>query len=350
MREGKWFYKSNSRQKSKKTGESIMLALTVNPKIKNSLNLNEVPIPQLEEGEVLVKIKAAALNHRDLYVNNVWSFLKDSGNLLIAGGDGAGVIVEVGIGVNGWSVGDEVLLNPYDMEKDKFLGGPNDGSFAEYISISANAILRKPDYLSFEEAAAVPLALSTAWGTVVRQGKIQAGDTVLLQGVGGGVALFILQLALAKGAKVIVTSGSDEKIRRAIQMGAVAGFNYKTENIAEKVVEYTDGRGVDVVVDSSGKDSINSSIQSLAEKGRLLVFGSTTGGIDWEDLQRHDYFVETGMVNQADLEEALAFYAEKKMLPILSQKVYRLEEYREAYRELEEAKQFGKIVLKVSGE
>jgi NADPH:quinone reductase-like Zn-dependent oxidoreductase len=112
-------------------------------------------------------------------------------------------------------------------------------------------------------------------------------------------------------------------------------------------MEFTNGKGVDVVVDSSGKDSINSSIGSLAETGRLLVFGSTTGGIDWEDLQKRDYFVEAGMVDQADLEKALEFYSEKMLHPILSQKLYRLEEYRDAYRELEKAKQFGKIVLKM---
>ncbi|HYK74149.1 MAG TPA: zinc-binding dehydrogenase [Pseudoneobacillus sp.] len=324
-----------------------MLAVTVNPQVKGSLNLEEVPVPSLEAGEVLVKIKTAALNHRDIYVKNGWSFLKDIETKLITGGDGAGVIVELGSEVTGWNVGDEVMLNPYDMENDKFLGGPVDGTFAEYVKISSNAILRKPEYLTFEESAAIPLALSTAWGTVVTQGKIKEGETVLLQGVGGGVALFILQLALEKGAKVIVTSGSDEKIQRAIEMGAVAGFNYKTQNIAEKVLEFTAGRGVDVVVDSSGKESIDSSIQSLAKNGRLLVFGSTTGGIDWEKLQAEEYFVETEMVNQQDLEAAIHYYSERQLHPILSQKVYRLEEYKEAYQELEEAKQFGKIVLRV---
>ncbi|HLO12005.1 MAG TPA: NAD(P)-dependent alcohol dehydrogenase [Pseudoneobacillus sp.] len=325
-----------------------MLAVTVNPHVKGSLNMENVPMPKLEAGEVLVKVSAAALNHRDIYVNNGWSFLKDNDDKLIAGGDGAGVIVEVGKGVVGWSVGDEVMFNPYDMVNDKFLGGPENGTFAEYLAISGNAILRKPEYLSFEEAASIPLALSTAWGTVVTQGKIKEGETLLLQGVGGGVALFILQLALQKGAKVIVTSGSDEKISRAIAMGAIAGFNYKTENIAAKVKEFTNGQGVDVVVDSSGKESIDSSIQSLAENGRLLVFGSTTGGIDWEGLQQKDYFVETEMVKQEELEEALQFYAEKELRPILSRKIYRFEEYKEAFQELEEAKQFGKIVLRVS--
>jgi zinc-binding alcohol dehydrogenase/oxidoreductase len=324
-----------------------MLAITVNPKIKGSLNLEEMPVPNVGWGEVLVKIKAAALNHRDIYVNNEWRLIKDCHNRLIAGGDGAGVIVEVGEEVTGWSVGDEVMFNPYDMRNERFLGGPNDGTFAEYISISADVLLRKPSYLSFVEAAAVPLALSTAWGTVVTQGKIKEGETVLLQGIGGGVALFILQLALAKGAKVIVTSGSDEKIKRAIQLGAVAGINYKTADIAKEVIAFTNERGVDVAIDSSGKDSIESSIQSLAENGRLLVFGSTTGWIDWDGLRKTNYFVETGMVNQKDLEDALQYYDENKMHPILSEKIYRLEEYQDAYKELEEARQFGKIVMKM---
>jgi zinc-binding alcohol dehydrogenase/oxidoreductase len=325
-----------------------VLAVTVHPKIKDSLNLEEVHSPSLASHQVLVSIKAAALNHRDLYVNNSWSFLKDMDRKLIVGGDGAGVIVEVGDSVTKWSIGDEVILNPYDMVHDQFLGGPSDGTLAEYIAISENALFRKPNYFSFEEAAASPLALSTAWGTVVTQGKIKSGETVLLQGIGGGVALFILQLALAKGAKVIVTSGSDQKIKRAIELGALTGFNYKTENIAEKVMEFTDGRGVDVVVDSSGKDSIKSSVESLAENGRLLVFGSTTGGIDWQELSKQSYFVETGMVGQEELEEAFNFYSVMKLRPILSDKIYKLEEYKEAYQELEEAKQFGKIVLKIN--
>ncbi|MFD2444947.1 zinc-binding alcohol dehydrogenase family protein [Bacillus sp. CGMCC 1.16607] len=324
-----------------------MLAVTVNPQVKRSLQLEEVAVPKLEVGEVLVKIKTAALNHRDLYVNNEWRALNSIDKRIIAGGDGAGTIVEIGEGVNGWSIGDEVILNPYDMVNEKFLGGPVDGTLAEYVRISGQAILRKPEYLSFEEAAGVPLALSTAWGNVVTQGKIMEGETVLLQGIGGGVALFILQLALEKGAKVIVTSGSDDKIKRAIEMGAMVGFNYKTENISEKVLEFTAGRGVDVVIDSSGKDSIESSIKSLTPNGRLLVFGSTTGGVDWEKLKNEKYFVETGMVQQHDLEEALQFYAERELRPVLSQKVYSLEEYKDAYQELEEAKQFGKIILSV---
>ncbi|MFE8701348.1 NAD(P)-dependent alcohol dehydrogenase [Cytobacillus sp. FJAT-54145] len=324
-----------------------MLAITVNPKLKGSINLEEMPMPKIGPNEVLIKVKTAALNHRDIYVNNEWRALKDI-EKLIAGGDGAGVIAKVGSEVQGWSEGDEVMLNPYDMKNDLFLGGPTDGTFAEYVKFSADHILRKPDYLSFEEAAPVPLALSTAWGTVVTQGKIKSGETVLIQGIGGGVALFILQLALIKGAKVIVTSGSDEKIQRAMELGAIAGFNYKSENIAEKVIEFTDGRGVDVVVDSSGKNSIPSSIKSLAKNGRLLVFGSTTGGIDWNELKNKDFFVETGMVPQTDLEEALTFYAEHKLRPILSKSIYRFEEYKEAYIELEEARQFGKIVIRIS--
>jgi zinc-binding alcohol dehydrogenase/oxidoreductase len=325
-----------------------MLAITVHPQKNNSLTLKEVIIPKVRPNEVLVKLKAAALNHRDLYVSNGWSYLKEINRDLIVGGDGSGVIVDVGSAVSGWSIGDEVLVNPYDMVEDKFLGGPDDGTFAEYISISAKAILRKPGYLSFEQAAAIPLALSTAWGTVVTQGKIKSGETVLIQGIGGGVALFILQLALEIGAEVIVTSGSNEKIERAIEMGASAGFNYRLENIAEKVVEYTNGKGVDVVIDSSGKDSLESSIGALAEKGRLLVFGSTTGGIDWESLSQTDYFIETGMVSQEELQKAMDFYSDKKLQPVLSEKVYELANYEAAYQELEKAKQFGKIILRIS--
>ncbi|MBM7661318.1 NADPH:quinone reductase-like Zn-dependent oxidoreductase [Bacillus mesophilus] len=325
-----------------------MLAVTVNSKVKNSLKLEEVPVPPIAPDEVLVRIHAAALNHRDLYVNNAWRFLQDGPDQLIAGGDGAGVIVEVGENTGEWSVGDEVMLNPYDMEKDIFLGGPHNGTFGEFIKVSANTLIRKPTYLSFQEAAAVPLALSTAWGTVVTKGAIKSNETILLQGIGGGVALFILQLLNKLGVYVIVTSGSNEKLEAAKKLGAMAGINYKTENVVNRVLELTKGKGVDVSIDSSGKDSIESSTLSLAENGRLLVFGSTTGGINWDELRKQKYFVETGMVNQQDLQEAVTYYTEQQLKPIISSKIYSLKEYKDAYKELEKAEQFGKIIIQIS--
>lgn len=325
-----------------------MLAVTVNPRVEKSFKLEEVPTPIVGPEDVLIKIRAAALNHRDLYVNNGgWSYVGHASDQLIKGGDGAGVIVAIGANVTDWAVGDEVMLNPNDMSRKRFLGGPDDGTLSEYVKWPADAIVSKPQYLSFEEAAAIPLALSTAWGTVVTKGEIQKGETVLIQGIGSGVALFNLQLLVKIGAKVIVTSSSDEKLQRAIELGAVQGINYKTENVVNKVLEATDGKGADVVIDSNGKDSINISINSLSKNGRLLVFGSTTGRINWDELRGKSYFVETGMVDQAQLQEALHYYTNEKLHPILSERIYKLEEFKEAYQELEDGKQFGKIVIRV---
>ncbi|MDP4170456.1 MAG: zinc-binding dehydrogenase, partial [Bacillota bacterium] len=133
----------------------------------------------------------------------------------------------------------------------------------------------------------------------------------------------------------------------AIELGASYGINYKKDNVAEKVMEMTNGKGVDAVIDSSGKDSIESSIQSLSEKGRLLIFGSSTGSFNKEILNTVNS-LETGMVSQADLKNALSFYAEHEIHPVLSPKIYSLEEYKEAYEELEKGQQFGKIVIKIS--
>lgn len=332
-----------------KMGElKMMKAVMVDPNVKNSLELTEIDVPKIASHEVLVRITAAAMNHRDLYMNNEWSALKGY-EKFIAGGDGAGVIVEVGSAVDGWKAGDEVVLNPLMGEDDgpqfpEFLGGPNDGTFAEYVKVPAEYILKKPAYLSFEEAAAVPLGLSTAWGNVVTQGKLLAGETLLLQGIGGGVATFILQLAVAKGVKVIVTSSSAEKIDRAIKMGAIAGINYKTENVAERVMELTNGKGADAVVDGSGKDSIESSVNSLAANGRLLHFGGSTGPVSKALIESIAY-ISTGMVSQSELKEALEFYEKHQMRPVLSQTQFTLEQYKQAYEELQNNQKFGKIVI-----
>ncbi|MDP4171177.1 MAG: alcohol dehydrogenase catalytic domain-containing protein, partial [Bacillota bacterium] len=209
-----------------------MKAVTVNIDESNSLKLEEVQKPSIGPDEVLIAVRAAALNHRDLYMTKQWQPLKGYGTF-IAGGDASGVIVEIGSSVSGWMLGDEVIINPLLVDSEDgpnfppFLGGPTDGTFAEFVKAPAAFILKKPKYLTFEEAAALPLALSTAWGNTSVQGKLQSGETLLLQGIGGGVATFILQMAVKMGVKVIVTSSSDEKIEKAIELGASYGINYK---------------------------------------------------------------------------------------------------------------------------
>ncbi|MDZ5473004.1 zinc-binding dehydrogenase [Bacillus sp. 31A1R] len=328
-----------------------MFAVTVNPKVENSISIKEVPVPTMNAGEVLIQLKSAALNHRDIFINRSPSWASDWKEL-IAGGDGAGVIIDMAPDVTEWQIGDEVMLNPFIEEDEaslKFLGGPSDGTFAQFLNVPANKLFKKPSYLTFEEAAAIPLALSTAWGTVVTQGKIKEGETVLIQGIGGGVALFCLQLAVAKGAKVYVTSGSDEKIKEAIKLGALAGVNYKTEDVIERVLELTNQRGVDVAIDSNGKESIHKSAKIIAEGGRLLVFGSTTGSIG-KEIPALSYYVETGMVTHEELEDALQFYFQHKMKPMISERRFTLSTIKEAYLELSEAKQFGKVVINIEGE
>jgi zinc-binding alcohol dehydrogenase/oxidoreductase len=328
-----------------------MKALVVNPRKKNSLELKEVPIPSINSDEVLIKMKAASLNHRDLYMNDEW--LTHLQNDVVAGGDGAGAIVSLGEAVKGWNSGDEVMVNPnfFDGEGPEdeagFLGGPTDGTFAEYVKVPAKFLLRKPDYLSMEEAASIPLALSTAWGNILKsENEVKEGETLLLQGIGGGVAIFILQLAVKKGINVIVTSSSEQKLHYAYKLGAVHGINYKTDYVAEEVMRFTNGRGADVVIDGSGKNSIQRSVDSLAENGRLYLFGYATGGFDRSILEPVNYR-QTGMVLQEELEKALAYYEEQRMHPILHGTTYSLEDFKEAYQVLEERKQFGKIVFKI---
>jgi zinc-binding alcohol dehydrogenase/oxidoreductase len=318
-----------------------MKALVVNPAKKNSLEIKELPIPSIKSDEVLIRVRAASLNHRDLYMNNEWlSHLK---NDIVAGSDGAGEIVSVGEAVKGWNVGDEVIINPYFNDED-FLGGPTDGTFAEYVKVPADFLLRKTGHLSMEEAASLPLALSTAWGNVFKN-EISEGETLLLQGIGGGVAIFILQLAVRKGVNVIVTSSSEQKLHEAYKLGAAHGINYKTDNVAEEVMRFSNGKGADVVIDSSGKNSIESSIKSLAANGRLYRFGASTGTVEQSLLEHINYRV-TGMVSQEELEQAVKYYEKEQLHPVLY-KTYPLESFKEAYQELEEGKQFGKIIFTI---
>jgi zinc-binding alcohol dehydrogenase/oxidoreductase len=316
--------------------------------------LEDVPMPKPKPGEVLVQIKAAALNLRD-----VWIIKGLHPNIkvpVILGADGSGIVTEVGEGVRkGW-LNTEVIINPSldwgddpkAQQKDyKILGLPTNGTHAEYIVVFASNVHKKPDYLSFEEAAAIPLSGLTGYRALFRQGSLQKGETLLVTGIGGGTASLVQQMALAVGASVLVTSGGDDKLTRARQLGAAGGANYNHDGW-EKDIAALATNGIDLIIDGAGGPGFNKLIQLIKPGGRIVVYGATAGKPS--DLQIHRIFWRqitiqgTTMGNEEDFRNMVRFFEEYKLKPIIH-KTYSLEAFKEAYLEMMEKKQFGKIIL-----
>jgi zinc-binding alcohol dehydrogenase/oxidoreductase len=317
------------------------------------LTLSEVADPIPQPGEVLIRLAAAALNHRDLHL--VHGRLEGS---CILGSDGAGVIAETN-GVAGWQADDEVLINPSlawgdqsSAQGDDFniLGVPRDGTIAEYIAVPAENVFARPDHLTNEEAAALPLAGLTAYRALFTRGNVMAGEKVLIHGIGGGVALLALLMAKAAGALVMVTSRAEEKLHIARNHGADAGINARERDWVEEALKWTDGHGVDVVIESIGGDYINRSMTALRLGGRLVSFGrslSTEAQIDvgtlfWNQLT----LLGTTMGSPADFEGMLAFVKQQNIKPVIDS-VRPVEEVGAALRHLDAARQIGKVVLAI---
>jgi len=245
----------------------------------------EREVPEPGPGEVLLKMRAVSLNARDLGVIEGF-YYPDLKFPLIPVSDGAGEVVAVGQGVTRFRVGDRVCPtfsqrwisgDPTREWLDGLLGGPLDGLLAEYVVLHEDGVVRAPEHLTDAEAATLPCAGVTAWHAVVTQGKVKAGDVVVVQGT-GGVSLFALQFAKLHGASVIVTSSSDEKLQRAIQLGADYGINYlKTPDWDQAVLDWTNGRGADHVIDIGGAATLNRSVAACRFGGQISLIGLASG-------------------------------------------------------------------------
>jgi zinc-binding alcohol dehydrogenase/oxidoreductase len=321
------------------------------------LVIDDVPTPKPNSGEVLVQIKAAALNHRDIWIiQGLYPNIKVPA---ILGSDGAGIVSEVGKGVDKKWVGAEVIINPSlnwgdnpDVQQRDYriLGVPVDGTHAEYVVVPESNILRKPEYLSFEETAAIALAGVTGYRALFRQGRLQKGETILITGIGGGVASLVQQMALAVGATLLVTSGSDEKLNRAKQLGASGGANYNQEDWEKKIAANAGEKGVDLIVDGAGGPGLDKLIELVKPAGRIVIYGATAGKppdlnirrVFWKQITIQG----TTMGNEEDFRNMIEFFGRHQLKPIIH-KTYNLENYKEAYLEMMNKKQFGKIVLNV---
>ena len=258
---------------------AVVLRETGAPEV---LRLGSAPDPDAGPGEVVVALRAAALNRRDVFLRKG---IAPSPLPVIPGSDGAGVVRSLGPGASGVAEGDEVMILPSlawgageaaPEPGFRILGGPDDGTYAELIAIPAANVFRRPSRLSREESAALPLAGLTAYRALVSRARVRPGETVLVVGIGGGVATTALHIARSAGCRVIVTSSSREKLDRARELGAAGGVDYTTGDWPAAVRELTGG-GVDVVVDSVGSTWADS-IACLRPGGRVVAFGGTGGG------------------------------------------------------------------------
>ncbi len=320
-----------------------------------ALHYEEVPTPVPGTGEVLVQLKAAALNRRDLSLCQRASTTPMLP--LILGSDGSGVVAELGPGVTGWRIGQPVVINPAlnwgaaphrAGPGFRILGGPDQGTYAEFIAIPAGNVYPKPDNLTFEEAAACPVAGLTAWRALVNCAMVRPGEIVLIPGVGSGVATFAVQIAKRVGATVYVTSHSDEKLEKARQLGVDGGVNYQSSDWPAAIRELTRGHGVDIILDSTGRPTFAAGLDLLAAGGRLIVFGATGGAIAELDVRkcysRHLSVLGTTLGSPWDFEQFLRVLAAGRLRPIIDT-VFPLAEAAEAHRRLDSGMQFGKIAL-----
>jgi zinc-binding alcohol dehydrogenase/oxidoreductase len=319
------------------------------------LAVAEVPDPAPAPGEALVEVKAAALNHRD-----VWIKLGQYAGLrfpCIPGSDGAGVVRSVGPGADAAWVGRDVVVNPsLDWGPSEgaqgagfsILGLPRDGTLAEKVAVPVAQLSPKPDHLGWEEAAALPLAGLTAWRALFSRARLAPGERVLVTGIGGGVALFALQFALASGNEAWVTSSFDEKIARAVAMGAAGGFRYDRDGWSAAAARAPGP--FDVIVDGAGGPGFGNLIDVAAPAGRIAFYGATRGNAPEVALRkvfwRQVSLLGTTMGSPADWSMMAAFVGRHAVKPVVSD-VFPLDRGAEAFDLMERGGQFGKIVVRI---
>lgn len=322
------------------------------------LRYEEVDEPEPGPGEVVVRLRTAALNRRDLFATNgQYPGVKQDILPVIPGSDGSGEVAARGDGADGPEEGQDVVIhpslywgdNPRIPGKDyRILGLPDDGTFAQFVKVPAENVFPKPSHLSHEEAAALPLAALTAYRALVSRGQVQEGETVVVPGVGGGVATFLVQIASALDAKVFVTSGSGEKIEAAKEFGAEGGVNYDSENWSKELKSMTGG--VDLSIDTIGGEVFNALISLAKPGGRIVVIGATAGppskAITVRIALKFLDIFGTAMGTAEEFGAMLDLYAKHGLKPKINE-TFSLEEASAALEYMEEDKGMGKIVLNI---
>lgn len=324
----------------------------------------DVATPEPSAGTVRVRIHAAALNHLDVFtlaglpgisIQPPW----------VMGADGAGVIDKVGDGVTSVKEGDRVAINPGLSDrtceycrageqslcvKFRLLGEHAPGTFADYIVVPHENVRRIPESVSFESAAAATLANLTAWRMLVTRAKVSAGDDVLIWGIGGGVAQAAMRIAKARGARVWVTSGSDEKLERAKSLGADEVINHRTTSVGKEIRSRTGKRGVSVVIDSVGQATWKESLIALGRAGRLVTCGGTSGAMVETDVRRLFWnqwtIMGSTMGNDSEFAAVTDELCHGRLMPVIDS-VFPLSDGRKAFQRMANGEQFGKIVIRI---
>lgn len=319
------------------------------------IELREIPKPALTPGRALVKIKSVALNRRDDWIREgKYPNIRFG---VTMGSDGAGIVEEVFDEADKPWVGKEVVINPNidwgsdaDVQSTRYtiLGMPVDGTFAEYISVPVDRLHHKPFHLDLLQASALPLGGLTAFRALFRKGGLKPADNILISGFGGGVAQFAFLFAKAAGGNVYVTSGSDEKLEKALKLGAKGAYNYKKQS------NYTDlwktKGGFDLIIDSAGGDQLNSFIKVLKRNGRIVFYGATNGLPAKVDLYRMFWnqlsLLGSTMGNDHEFNEMLSFVSTHQLRPMIDS-IRPFSKIAESFADITKPNKVGKIVFQV---
>lgn len=321
----------------------------------DAVSLETIALPEPAAGEVRVALKAASLNHRELWiVKGLYPGMQLPATL---GCDGAGVIDAVGEGVDKGRIGEPVVLYPglnwgdddrYPAPAFGLLGMPGPGTLADAICLPSDHAVAKPDHLDFASAAAVPLAALTAWRGIVTKGGLKAGETLLVTGIGGGVATYALTFGLAMGANVFVTSGSDETLEKALTLGAKGAINYNTEKWSKSLSQQSGG--IDLVFDGAPAGGYKNYGRALNMGARVVVYGST-GGMSF-DVNAPELFLKnitligTNVGNLHEFKAMMAFVAKHSIMPVIDRS-FALADAKAALTYLETSHGFGKVVIDI---
>jgi NADPH:quinone reductase-like Zn-dependent oxidoreductase len=331
------------------------------------LRYETVPDPEPKAGQVRVRLKASSLNHLDLFLRG-GEREKNIPLPHIPGCDGAGVVDAIGAGVTGFAAGDRVFISPgmscgtcsaCTGNRETFcpsyhvLGTRENGTYAEFVCVPATNLGFLPDKLSFNEGAAVPLVFLTAWHMLVTRAEVQAGETVLVQGAGSGIGSAAIQIAKLHGARVITTAGSDEKLGKALALGADETINYRSKDFVAEVRALTGKQGADVIFEHTGGEVFARSITVLGRGGRLVTCGSTTDYMASVDVRyvysRQQSILGSWMGWRHELDHVMKLFDApngNKLTPVIDS-VFPLERADDAHRRMESRKNFGKIVLEI---
>ncbi|KAH9930680.1 NAD(P)-binding protein [Fomitopsis serialis] len=327
--------------------------------------LEQRAIPPLQKGEVLVKLGAAGFNHRDVWIRK--GLYPGIAFGAAFGSDGAGTVVAAAdandallnkrvflVPMRGWE------SHPDAPESPKFtiLGGGKIvplGTFAEYVAVERDQVILTPDHLDDEHAAAWPLGGLTAWRASVVNARVDKGDNVLITGIGGGVALLAMQICLAHGANVYVSSSSEDKIRQAVSLGAKAGVNYKADEWPaqlEKLLKENSPRTpfLSAVIDSGGGDIMSNVSRILKPGGRLVIYGMTAAPMvtfTMREVLKNQQVIGSTMGSHKDLIDATKFMAEHRFVPIVSHVIDGLENAEQGFELISKGQQFGKVVIRI---